>query len=149
MHEGLSIRPADESDLPDVLRLLAQPAMDDGRVLGLEHAKAVFSEICRVPNYRLYVAVQSHAVVGTFALLIMPNLGHRGSPSGVLEDIVVADGRHGTGIGRCMVGHAIALCRAKGCYKMVLSSNLRRTEAHAFYEHLGFERHGYSYRIDL
>jgi GNAT superfamily N-acetyltransferase len=147
MHEEFSIRTADESDLEEVLRLLAQPAMDDGRVLSLQQARVVFSEMCRVPNYRLYVAVQGHSVVGMFALLIMPNLGHMGTPSGVLEDIVVADGWHGTGIGRRMVGHAIELCRAKGCYKMVLSSNLRRKEAHAFYEHLGFERHGYSYRI--
>jgi GNAT superfamily N-acetyltransferase len=48
-----------------------------------------------------------------------------------------------------MVAHAIELCRAKGCYKMALTSNLRRKEAHGFYEHLGFERHGYSYRIEL
>ena len=43
----------------------------------------------------------------------------------------------------------MAICRQKGCYKMMLSSNLRRTGAHAFYESLGFEKHGYSFRIDL
>ena len=38
--------------------------------------------------------------------------------------------------------------RAKGCYKLVLSSNAKRERAHAFYESLGFERHGYSFRIE-
>jgi hypothetical protein len=31
----------------------------------------------------------------------------------------------------------------------VLSSNARREEAHAFYESLGFARHGFSFRVDI
>jgi predicted GNAT family acetyltransferase len=37
--------------------------------------------------------------------------------------------------------------REAGCYKMALSSNVKRAAAHAFYESLGFERHGYSFVI--
>ena len=40
-------------------------------------------------------------------------------------------------------------CREKDCYKLVLSSNARRERAHAFYESLGFERHGFSFRVNL
>ena len=151
MDEGgdLSIRVAEVSDLPHVLRLLAQPDMDNGAVLEIGQARSVFAEICSIPNYRLYIAEQAGEVVGTFALLIMPNLGHLGAASGVLEDVVVAEHSHQKGIGRRMVQKALELCRLAGCYKMVLSSNLRRTEAHAFYERLGFEKHGYSYRVSL
>lgn len=149
MKDDLLIREAAEADLAAILRLLAQPAMDDGKVIGLERARDIFAQIRSVPDYTLYVAERETEVVGTFALLIMSNLGHLGTPSGVLEDIVVADASHGLGIGRQMVEYAIALCRTKGCYKMVLSSNLRRKDAHAFYEHLGFERHGFSYRVRL
>ena len=123
--------------------------MDDGEVLEVERARSVFAEIQAVPNYQLYVAEREQTIVGTFALLIMPNLGHMGAPSGVLEDVVVADGFHRSGIGRQMVEEALTVCRAHGCYKMVLSSNLHRAEAHAFYERLGFEKHGYSYRVSL
>ena len=45
--------------------------------------------------------------------------------------------------------HAIGLCREKGCYKLMLSSNLKRARAHAFYDSLGFERHGHSFRTEL
>ena len=38
-----------------------------------------------------------------------------------------------------------AECRAAGCYKLTLSSNIARQGAHAFYDSLGFERHGYSF----
>ena len=48
-----------------------------------------------------------------------------------------------------MMEFALERCRQKGCYKLVLSSNAKRTRAHAFYELLGFERHGYSFRVDL
>jgi GNAT superfamily N-acetyltransferase len=44
--------------------------------------------------------------------------------------------------------HALEVCRGKGCYKMALSSNLKRQKAHDFYDSLGFERHGYSFRVD-
>jgi GNAT superfamily N-acetyltransferase len=79
----------------------------------------------------------------------MPNLGHRGSPSGIMEGVVVASTYRQSGIGRKMVARALELCREGGCYKMMLSSNLAREGAHRFYERLGFERHGYSYRVEL
>jgi GNAT superfamily N-acetyltransferase len=39
--------------------------------------------------------------------------------------------------------------KEKGCYKMSLSSNLRREKAHQFYESLGFKKHGFSFLMDL
>lgn len=146
---GLVIRQADETDLAGILRLYADPEMDNGQVLDIGEARGVFAAMQRVPDYRLYVAEQDTVMVGTFVLLVMPNLGHLGSPAGIIEDVVVASKRRGLGIGRAMVEKAIDLCRAKGCYKVMLSSNCARKGAHAFYERLGFERHGYSYRIGL
>jgi GNAT superfamily N-acetyltransferase len=70
-----------------------------------------------------------------------------GTPSAVVEDVVVDATHRGHGIGRAMMTHAVGVCRSKGCYKMALSSNLKREKAHAFYDSLGFERHGYSFRI--
>ena len=52
-------------------------------------------------------------------------------------------------VGKALMRHVLQLCGEKGCYKAVLSSNLKRQRAHAFYESLGFERHGYSYRVLL
>ena len=42
------------------------------------------------PDYTLYVAEQAGDVVGSFALLVMDNLGHLGAPSAIVEDVVVA-----------------------------------------------------------
>lgn len=145
----LDIRVATEADLPGILRLYAQPQIDDGQVLPLEEAARLFHRFASYPWYRLHVACLGDDIVGSFALLVMDNLGHLGAPSGVVEDVVVDPARHRMGIGAAMMRHAMAECRRLGCYKLSLSTNLKRHEAHAFYESLGFVRHGYSYVMSL
>jgi len=147
MSQAVHFREASKADLPDILRLLAQPDMDDGQVLSLAEAERVFDRMAHYPDYRIYSAIRDDKIVGTFALLIMDNLGHRGAPSGVIEDVAVDPHCQGQGIGKAMVRHALRVCGERGCYKVALSSNLKRERAHAFYESLGFERHGYSFRI--
>jgi GNAT superfamily N-acetyltransferase len=143
------VRQASAADIPAVLALYAQPDLDDGKVLPVEQAVALLERFGRYPDYTLYVAEQADEIVGSFALLVMDNLGHLGSPSGIVEDVVVAPARQSQGIGQAMMEFALERCRQKGCYKLVLSSNAKRTRAHAFYESLGYERHGYSFRVDL
>ena len=146
MAAELSFREATRYDLPGILDLYARAL--DGKALPVAEAEALFERMRDYPDYRLHVAEIDGRLAGTFALLIMDNLGECGTPSGVVEDVVVEPALQRSGVGRAMMAHALAICRQKGCYKMTLSSNLRRTEAHAFYEALGFEKHGYSFRID-
>ena len=147
----LQIRQATPDDLPAVLALYAQPDMDDGRVLPLQEAQQLLAQFARYPSYHLYVAcddAQPTTTVGTFALLVMHNLAHRGTPSAIVEDVVVSPYHQGQGIGRQMMAHARELARQAGCYKLVLSSNQKRERAHAFYASLGFQRHGLSFLIE-
>jgi GNAT superfamily N-acetyltransferase len=145
----LLIRPAVAGDLEKVLALYAQPEFDAGDVLPLETAKRLWQRFADYPDYTLYVAERAADVVGSFALLVMHNLGHLGAPSAIVEDVVVAPAFQRHGIGKAMMQFAIDRCREKGCYKLMLSSNAKREDAHAFYESLGFVRHGFSFRIDL
>jgi len=147
--DNLIIREAERADLPGVLALYAQPDLDDGVILPLYDAERIFARFARYPDYTLYVAEQGGRIVGSFALLIMDNLGHLGAPSAVVEDVVVGPVLQGRGIGRAMMRFAMSRAGDKHCYKIVLSSNAKRERAHAFYEQLGFERHGYSFRIML
>lgn len=147
MNGSLCFREASKFDLPDVLRLYAQPDMDDGKILSVFEAERIFERMSSYPNYKIYVAVSDKRVVGTFALLIMDNLGHLGAPSAIIEDVVVDPTLQGQGIGKKMMQHAIQLATENGCYKAVLSSNVKRERAHVFYESLDFERHGYSFRL--
>lgn len=149
MQDDVIVRPATEDDLEGVIALYGQPGLDDGVVLSQPEAKAIFARFAKYPSYTLYVAELGGAVVGTFALLIMDNLGHLGAPSAIVEDVVVSPDRQGHGIGRIMMHVALDRAREAGCYKLMLSSNLVRERAHKFYDSLGFTRHGYSFRMDI
>ena len=144
----IKVRPAAEADLPAVLALYAQPGFDD-HTLPIADARRLWARFAAYPDYTLYVAEDGGTIVGSFALLVMDNLGHCGAPSAVVEDVVVAAQAQGKGIGKAMMAFARERCREKGCYKLMLSSNAKRESAHAFYESLGFARHGYSFRLDL
>ena len=146
---SLQVRQATAADLPSVLALYAQPAMDKGKVLTIAQAEQLLAQFSHYPNYRLFVACKDDAVVGTFALLVMHNLAHQGTPSAIVEDVVVSESHQSQGIGRDMMHHAMAFAREAGCYKLVLSSNQKRERAHAFYESLGFQRHGFSFSIEI
>jgi GNAT superfamily N-acetyltransferase len=141
------LREATEADLPSLLTLYSRLGQDDGTVLSLEEATRILARMKTYPDYRIYVACIAQKIVGTFALLIMDNLGHKGARSAVLEDVVVDERLRGRGVGRQMMASAHGLCREKGCYKMALTSNRNREDAHRFYESLGFEKHGYSFSI--
>jgi GNAT superfamily N-acetyltransferase len=144
----LIIRLATLDDVQDILHIYAE-ALDNGKVISVEKAQEIFLKQQQYPDYQAFVAVHEQQVVGTFALLIMENMAHNGAPSAVVEDVAVSPMLQGKGIGKMMMEFALTYAKEKGCYKMSLSSNLRREKAHQFYESLGFKKHGFSFLIDL
>ncbi|MCL5959659.1 MAG: GNAT family N-acetyltransferase [Chloroflexi bacterium] len=55
----------------------------------------------------------------------------------------------GKGIGKQMMRFAMDRCKQAGCYKLALSSKIKRAAARAYYESLGFEKHEYSFTVEL
>ncbi len=142
-----TIRTAERRDLGAILELYVRSGLDDV-ALPLEQAESIFERMRHYPDYQIYVAECDGQLVGTLALLIMDNLGHSGARSGVVEDVAVSPAWRGRGIGKAMMRFAMRRCQEAGCYKLALSSNLRREDAHAFYESLAFKRHGYSFQVE-
>jgi GNAT superfamily N-acetyltransferase len=85
------------------------------------------------------VAERDGAVVGCLTTSIMRVL-HRPAPVGRISMMVVEEALRGQGIGAALVRAAEETLAAHGCYMVEVTSNLRRTEAHRFYEKLGYER---------
>jgi GNAT superfamily N-acetyltransferase len=129
-----------------LLRALDPPNAPEPDVAASAHR---FARIAAYPDYAVYLAEEDGVPVGTFALLVMDNLAHGGAPEGVVENVVVAEGRRGQGLGRALMRFAMDRCAAAGCYKLVLSSNVQREAAHRFYEDLGFVQHGLSFSVPL
>ncbi len=120
----LDIREATADDLLQVLALYGQPGLNDGNVLDENQARTIYAQFARYPNYRLYVGCDAqapHEIIGSYALLVMHNLAHMGTPSAIAEDVVVHKAKRGQGIGRKLMAHALAQARAAGCYMLDLS----------------------------
>jgi len=146
----LEIRPVQQHELAAILNLYAELEIgDEPKSLDLPRAEKIWERIGHYQNYSVYVALTGRKIIGTFALLIMDNLAHQGASSGVVEDVVVHPLWQGKGIGKQMMQFAIERCQQAGCYKLVLSSNLKRERAHQFYLDLGFQQHGYSFLLTL
>jgi len=145
---NLEIRLATCTDLPILNQLYAE--MDDTSPLPSEQIERIFAEITQIPNYQIFLAYWQEQPVGTFSLLFLPTMMHPGiHKSALLDSVVVSAAYRCQGIGRAMVREALKLSAAAGCYKVTLSSNLKRDRAHAFYQSLGFQQHGWSFSLEI
>ena len=147
--DNLTIREADERDIPAVLELYHDAGIYGDSGFTVEEAIAHFAFLKQYPYFRVFVALSDGVIAGTYELAILDNMAKRGKKSGVVEDVAVSPHHQGKGIGRAMMKHALEECRSANCYKMTLSSNLKREGAHRFYDSLDFARHGYSFQTEL
>jgi GNAT superfamily N-acetyltransferase len=146
------LRRAVRDDLPAVVALLAQDELNtggDGTDGGLEPYLRAFDAIDADPAHLLLVAEVDGDVVGTLQLSVVPSLPHRGAFRGQLEGVHVRADRRGAGLGAAMVGWAVAEARRRGCAQVQLTSQKRRTDAHRFYERLGFARSHDGFKLML
>lgn len=145
---SLELKVATLADLPVLTQLYAE--MDGKSPLTLAEAEEVFQAIATLPNYRIYLALWHGQPVGTFSLFYVPTLMHPGFHRyAILDAVTVTPAYRSQGIGQAMMQAALRLCSEAGCYKVTLSSNLKRDRAHEFYKSLGFEQHGWSFSYQL
>ena len=137
-----TIRRATEADLPRIVELLSQLSLGDDRDTPAEPLpesyRAALHQIEADPRQQLLVVEARGRPVATGTLGIIPNLSYRGRPWAFVEGLVVDSSARGKGYGEALLRYAIEEARRAGCYKVSLTSNKRRTEAHRFYEKLGF-----------
>jgi len=135
----MTIREASAADLENLVGLVGQlrepPKVERGE--REDYARAL-AEIVNDPGSTLLLAEADGRAVGALALYICPNLSHGGDPFAVIENVIVDAGTRRRGVGAALMREAIARARAVGCFKILLTSNNERTEAHRFYRRLGF-----------
>ncbi|HEX6704888.1 MAG TPA: GNAT family N-acetyltransferase [Albitalea sp.] len=146
MIAGLVIRDAFEADLAAIASLYESSGVD---APGAHDATALAASWQRLrreaPTARVLLAEEGGRPVGTLTCFVLPLLNHGGTPAALVEGVAVDPAAQGRGIGRALMDAAMAIAREAGCYKLALSSNDKRREAHAFYERLGYARHGVSF----
>jgi GNAT superfamily N-acetyltransferase len=97
---------------------------------------------------RLVVAEAGGEVVGFAVVHVSLSIEHD-EPAAKLSAIVVDEEWRGRGVGRALVEELEKEARTRGCGILFLTTNERRTDAHAFYERLGFEYTGRRFAKEL
>ena len=128
------IREAGAADAPQLVELIRSLGHDVDAGGIAQRLGAL--QISGIPQL---VAVERDRVVGLCGLHEMTAI-HRSQPVGRITILVVHEERRGRGIGRSLVATAEAHLRRRGCGLVEITSNERLTDAHAFYEHLGYQR---------
>jgi GNAT superfamily N-acetyltransferase len=138
------VRLATRDDAVALARLCTQlgyPTRPEDMPLRLEHLAAD-------PNMHVFVAEGDDGVVGLATLHIRHMINHE-APLGQLTTLVVDERSRGQGVGRVLVNAVEQQARARVCKRLIVTTALRRTDAHAFYEKLGFIHTGRRYGKDF
>jgi GNAT superfamily N-acetyltransferase len=104
----------------------------------LEPYLRAFEQIDGDPNQLLVVVTSHDEPVGTLQLTIIPGLARRGALRGQVEAVRIHADHRGSGLGTDLMRWAIDESRRRGCTLVQLTSDVSRTDAHRFYERLGF-----------
>jgi len=145
------VRRARESDLPAVVRMLADDRLgatreDEGDLTPYRRGLAA---IDADPHQLLVVLDDGGEVVGTLQLTFIPGISHGGAWRAQVEGVRVASDRRGSGLGGRLMEWVAQESRRRGCAVVQLTTNKSRTDAHRFYERLGFVRSHEGYKLSL
>lgn len=149
----ITFRHAQAADLPILIAMLADDQLGQTREsasLPLDPSYlAAFAAIESDPNQQLIVAVSDNQIVGSLQLTFIPGLARRGAWRGLIEAVRVAAAHRNAGIGQQLFDWAIAQCKARGCQLVQLTTDKTRTDAHRFYQRLGFVNSHEGYKLFL
>ncbi|MDQ0991847.1 GNAT family N-acetyltransferase [Streptomyces sp. V3I7] len=147
----LEIRAAVADDVAAIVAMLADDPLGAQRESPDDLAPylAALERLSADPNQRLVVATRESRVVGTLQLTIIPGLSRRASTRSIIEGVRIHADERGSGLGSQLIMWAVDESRAQGCQLVQLTSDASRTDAHRFYERLGFEASHVGFKLQL
>lgn len=130
----MAIRKAEKQDASQIRTLLEQlgyPTAD-----GLIESK--LDLMLLHPDERIFVYEEDHQLFAIMSLHFIPQLALPGDFA-FISYFVVDETVRSKGIGKAMEEHCTQLSIQRGCEKIQVHCNIRRTKAHQFYERQGFQ----------
>jgi GNAT superfamily N-acetyltransferase len=140
-------------DVPAIVALLADDKLGSQReIIGTpldQRYVDAFQAIEADANQRLVVVADGDEIVGTLQISFIPGIARMGSWRGQIEAVRIAAHRRDSGLGQKMFEWAISECKSRGCNLVQLTTDKSRTDAHRFYEKLGFKASHEGYKLAL
>ncbi|MFF7641711.1 GNAT family N-acetyltransferase [Streptomyces canus] len=147
----LDIRPATTDDVSAIVDMLADDPLGAKRESPDDLAPylAALERLSCDPNQHLVVATRKDRVVGTLQLTVVPGLSRRGATRSIIEGVRIHADERGSGLGSRLIEWAIEESRRQNCQLVQLTSDNTRTDAHRFYERLGFTASHIGFKLTL
>ena len=93
-------------------------------------------------NYATFVAVGEGKVCGMIGTVTRYSYEHN-SPGAKILALVVSDQMRGRGIGHALIAAAENDLAQRNIRRVAVNTHFRRTEAHEFYEKIGYTKNGF------
>ena len=138
--EQVVVRDATLEDVERVAQLLVGGTLRGGEDLSdLSPYEDALREMSGSSSSAVLVAEVDGRVVGMCQLFWFRHIQERGGLSAEIESMHVDESMRGRGIGTVLLDAAVSRAAQLGCYRVQLTSNRSRVDAHRFYERNGFE----------
>ncbi|WP_313404970.1 GNAT family N-acetyltransferase [Aeromicrobium sp.] len=142
---------ATRADVPAIVALMSDDAIGAGREsTDVTPYLEAFDEVDADDAHLLLVVRDEAATpVATLQLTIVPGLSRGGTKRLLIEGVRVASSTRGSGLGTTLMRWAQAWGAQRGASIAQLTSDKRRTDAHRFYEALGYEATHEGFKLPL
>lgn len=87
-----------------------------------------------------YIIVEDHSEIIGYASLHIQNLLHHLSSISEIQEIIVASGHRGRGVGKMLIDELKKVAREEGCSQLEVCCNRRRIRSHEFYINNGLKK---------
>jgi GNAT superfamily N-acetyltransferase len=127
-----------KEDINGILELYKQLDEDSPCFCDIEEANKIWDSFNKY-NIKYYLAKDDGKIIGSLYICIIPDLSRNGKSIGFIENVITDEKYRNKGIGKKLMEMAIDYSKENNCYKVILQSGAKRTDAHRFYERLGFD----------
>lgn len=131
----MNVRRAEIIDAVAIARLMPQL----GYERTVDEVRARIEELSGSNSDAIFVADRDGRIAGVASIHLVP-MFHAAGSIARLTALVVDQSVRRSGVGAALVRAAEAFGTAGGCERMELTSGDHRTEAHRFYETIGYQR---------
>jgi len=104
--------------------------------------------VCADRNYLTFVAVSDGKICGMIGVRISYSYEHN-NPGGAILALIVSDAMRGRGVGHALIAAAEEELTERNIRRLAVYTHFRRTDAHEFYEKLGYTKNGFRFVKEL
>lgn len=146
----IAFRPATRADVAAVMALLADDVLGATREAGDPTAYlAAFDAMQAEGANHLIVGEQAGQLVACYQITFISGLSLTATRRAQIEGVRVARDLRGQGAGADLIADAETRARAAHCGLMQFTTNAARTEAHRFYDRMGYTPSHIGYKKPL